>query len=29
MVAEAMEGHFATLMPIVHAAFEANGRVAP
>jgi thymidylate synthase (FAD) len=29
MVAEAMEAHFATLMPIVHAAFEANGRVAP
>jgi thymidylate synthase (FAD) len=29
MVAEAMEGHFASLMPIVHAAFEANGRVAP
>jgi thymidylate synthase (FAD) len=29
MVAEGMEAHFATLMPIVHAAFEANGRVAP
>jgi thymidylate synthase (FAD) len=29
MVAEGMEAHFAELMPIVHAAFEANGRVAP
>jgi thymidylate synthase (FAD) len=29
MVAEGMEAHFATLMPIVHAAFETNGRVAP
>jgi thymidylate synthase (FAD) len=29
MVAEGMEAHFETLMPIVHAAFEANGRVAP
>jgi thymidylate synthase (FAD) len=29
MVAEGMEEHFAALMPIVHAAFEANGRVAP
>jgi thymidylate synthase (FAD) len=29
MVAEGMERHFQTLMPIVHAAFEASGRVAP
>jgi len=29
MVAEGMEAHFRDLMPIVHAAFEANGRVAP
>ncbi len=29
MVAEGMEAHFRELMPIVHAAFEANGRVAP
>lgn len=29
MVAEGMEAHFARLMPITHAAFEANGRVAP
>jgi thymidylate synthase (FAD) len=29
MVAEGMEAHFARLMPIVHAAFETNGRVAP
>ena len=29
MVAERMEDEFARLMPIVHAAFEANGRVAP
>jgi thymidylate synthase (FAD) len=29
MVAEGMEEHFKALMPIVHAAFEANGRVAP
>jgi hypothetical protein len=24
-----METHFARLMPLTHAAFEANGRVAP
>jgi thymidylate synthase (FAD) len=29
MVAERMEGHFARLMPITHAAFVASGRVAP
>jgi thymidylate synthase ThyX len=29
MVAEQMESHFARLMPITHAAFESNGRVAP
>jgi thymidylate synthase (FAD) len=29
MVAEQMETHFARLMPITHAAFESNGRVAP
>jgi thymidylate synthase (FAD) len=29
MVAERMEAHFARLMPITHAAFEANGRVSP
>jgi thymidylate synthase (FAD) len=29
MVAEQMEDHWARLMPITHAAFEANGRVAP
>jgi hypothetical protein len=29
MVAEEMESHFATLMPITHAAFASNGRVAP
>jgi thymidylate synthase (FAD) len=29
MVAEGMEEQFKTLMPIVHAAFESNGRVAP
>jgi thymidylate synthase (FAD) len=29
MVADEMEGHFARLMPITHAAFQANGRVAP
>jgi thymidylate synthase (FAD) len=29
MVAEGMEQHFAQLMPITHAAFETNGRVAP
>jgi thymidylate synthase (FAD) len=29
MVAELLEGHFAALMPIVHAAFDANGRVSP
>lgn len=29
MVAEQMEQHFATAMPLVHAAFEENGRIAP
>lgn len=29
MVAEAMEDHFAALMPITYAAFNNNGRVAP
>jgi len=29
MVAEQMEAHWARLMPLTHAAFEANGRVAP
>jgi thymidylate synthase (FAD) len=29
MVAEKMEQHFAELMPLTYAAFEANGRVAP
>ncbi len=29
MVAEAMEVQWARLMPLTHAAFEANGRVAP
>jgi thymidylate synthase (FAD) len=29
MVAEQMEQHWARLMPLTHAAFEANGRVAP
>jgi thymidylate synthase (FAD) len=29
LVAEQMEGHFARLMPITHAAFEAHGRVSP
>lgn len=29
MVAERMEAHWARLMPITHAAFEAGGRVAP
>lgn len=29
MVAEQMEQEWATLMPLTHAAFEANGRVAP
>ena len=29
LVAEAMETHWATLMPHTHAAFTANGRVAP
>ncbi len=29
MVAEQMEAHWAGLMPLTHAAFEANGRVAP
>jgi thymidylate synthase (FAD) len=29
MVAEQMEAHWARLMPLSHAAFEANGRVAP
>jgi thymidylate synthase (FAD) len=29
LVAEGMEAHFARLMPITHAAFAANGRVAP
>lgn len=29
MVAEQMEAHWAGLMPVTYAAFEANGRVAP
>jgi thymidylate synthase (FAD) len=29
MVAEKMEAHFATLMPLTYAAFEKSGRVAP
>ena len=29
MAAEAMEQHFERLMPITHAAFNANGRVSP
>jgi thymidylate synthase (FAD) len=29
MVAEQMEAHWERLMPLSHAAFEANGRVAP
>ena len=29
MVAEQMEKHWARLMPLTHAAFEANGRIAP
>ncbi len=29
MVAEQMEGEWARLMPLTHAAFNANGRVAP
>ena len=29
MVAEKMEAHFATLMPLTYAAFEKAGRVAP
>jgi len=29
MVAEQMETHWLTLMPLTHAAFQANGRVAP
>ncbi|MDQ1308284.1 MAG: thymidylate synthase, partial [Actinomycetota bacterium] len=29
MVAERMEDEWASLMPLTHAAFEANGRVAP
>jgi thymidylate synthase (FAD) len=29
MVAEVYEEHFAKLMPITHATFNANGRVAP
>jgi len=29
MVAERMEEHWAALMPLTHAAFEANGRVCP
>jgi thymidylate synthase (FAD) len=29
MVAERMEAEWAKLMPLTHAAFEANGRVAP
>jgi thymidylate synthase (FAD) len=29
MVAEQMEAHFATAMPLTHAAFEAYGRVSP
>ena len=29
MVAEQMEQHFATLMPLTYETFNANGRVAP
>lgn len=29
MVAEQMEAHWASLMPVTHAAFNASGRVAP
>jgi thymidylate synthase (FAD) len=29
MVAEQMEAYWTGLMPLTHAAFEANGRVAP
>jgi thymidylate synthase (FAD) len=29
MVAERMEGHFAAAMPLTHAAWNRNGRVAP
>lgn len=29
MVAELMEGYWSELMPLTHAAFERNGRVAP
>jgi len=29
MAAEQMEDHFARLMPLTHAAFQENGRVAP
>ncbi|MDX6318641.1 MAG: thymidylate synthase, partial [Nocardioidaceae bacterium] len=29
MVAERMETEWASLMPVTHAAFENNGRVAP
>ena len=29
LCAEKMEEHFARLMPLTHAAFEANGRVSP
>ena len=29
MVAEQMEAQWAELMPLTHAAFVANGRVAP
>jgi thymidylate synthase (FAD) len=29
MVAEKMEAEWARLMPLTHAAFEGNGRVAP
>ena len=29
MVAEKMEAEWVRLMPLTHAAFEANGRVAP
>jgi thymidylate synthase (FAD) len=29
MVAELMEAEWARLMPLTHAAFQANGRVAP
>jgi thymidylate synthase (FAD) len=29
MVAERMESEWAAVMPLTHAAFEANGRVAP